>query len=507
MLDSLSVGELAMLLLLVLVPLFLLRFALQARYVDAAPPLQQAGRQFRLELSLFLVAGMVMALVNYFHLGFPMLSSGSKLVLSLGSIGLYAAIDLSLQRERSLIQRAKELGPSLRPPESFAPLTRKFSLVACILLVLIAVSMMLLIRRDIIWIATQADMGGLLGNLQKEVIVEVSFVMGALLLLTIRAIMSYSANLQLLFRNETTVLEQVSNGDLKGMVPVLTNDEFGFIAGHTNSMIEGLRDRMRMRQGLILAREVQQNLLPASAPHVRGVAIHGRSHFSDETGGDFYDFFESAGPEGVHVGMVLGDVSGHGVGPALLMASARAMFRMRMGKGTSLEECMMDVNSHLTQDLFGSGRFMTVFSLLAHKETGELTACVAGHDPGIVYNPAADSFSEFGAQGLALGVEAQWRYETTTRPPLEPGELLVLGTDGIWEAREPGGEMFGKQRLRQVIRDHARSQEAEPDMRGPAGLEKRVMQALARFCQSERLDDDVTLVVLEGKATSDAGPA
>lgn len=502
MLDSLSVGELASVLLIVLAPLFLLRFLLQARYVDTATPLKQAGRQFRLDLALFLIAGVAMAVVNYFHYSFPMLSSGSKLVLSLGGIGLYAAIDISLQRERSLIQRAQELGPSLHPPESFAPLTRKFSLVASTLLVLIAVSMMLLLRRDILWIARQADMGGVLQAVQREVIVEVSFVMGALLLLTIRAIMSYSANLQLLFRNETTVLEQVSKGDLKGMVPVLTNDEFGFIAGHTNTMIEGLRDRMRMRQGLILAREVQQNLLPASAPRMSSLVIHGRSHSSDETGGDFYDFFEFAGPEDQHVGMVLGDVSGHGVGPALLMASARAMFRMRMGQGTGLEACMMDVNSHLAQDLFGSGRFMTVFALLAHKETGELTACVAGHDPGIVYDPVADSFSEFGTPGLALGVEQHWQYETITRPPLAPGELLVLGTDGIWEARAPGGEMFGKERLRQAIREHAKEQGANPEMSGPAGLEKRIMQALVKFSRSEHLEDDVTMVVLEGKAAS-----
>jgi len=472
----------------------MLRFALQPRYVDAASPLRQAGRQFRMDLALFLSAGVVMALVNLLHYGFPLVSSGSKLVLSLGAIGFFAALDLSLQRERSLIQRAHELGPLQTPPESFAPLTRKFSLVAISIMLLVTVSMMLLFWRDIVWLTKQADLGVMAATLKREVFLEVSFVMGALLLLTVRAIMSYSANLQLLFRNETLVLEQVSNGDLKGMVPVLTNDEFGFIAGHTNAMIEGLRDRMRMRQGLIVAREVQQNLLPASAPQLPGVEILGRSHYSDETGGDFFDFFEEAGPDGNHVGMVLGDVSGHGVGPALLMASARAMFRLRLGQRCELAGCVDDVNAHMTRDLFGSGRFMTLFALLLHRASGELTACSAGHDPAMVYDPVADAFSEFGAPGLALGVEPDWRYESVTRPALSPGQVLLLGTDGIWETRSPSGELFGKERLRQVVRDYARTTAGNVQE-----LERRILQALQDFSGTSRHEDDITLLLLEGR--------
>lgn len=462
-----------------------------------AAPQEQAGRQFSMDFVLFLLAGLLLAGFNLLFFGFPLVSSGSKLVLSLATVGYFASIDLSLMRERELIQRAKKLGVRLHPPERLSPLARKFSLVASSILVLVALSVMLLFWRDIIWLTKQVNMGGMAAKLKGEVMLEISFVMGALLMMTIRVILSYSGNLQLLFKNETQVLEQVSKGDLGGAVPVLTNDEFGFIAGHTNTMIEGLRDRMRMREGLIVAREVQQNLLPASAPQLPHTAIFGRSHFSDETGGDFYDFYEDAGPGGNYVGVVLGDVSGHGVGPALLMASARAMFRLRMVQGSDLATCLTDVNRQLAGDLFGSGRFMTVYAMLVHKQSGEITVCVAGHDPAIVYDPETDTFSEFGGHGLPLGVEAEWEYQSASRAPLRNGELFVLGTDGIWETQSPEGEMFGKDRLRQLIRQCASNRQQPGDHIAPE-LEQCITNALQRFSHSDKRQDDISLVVLQG---------
>lgn len=488
----------------VVTPCYLARFVLEPRYVNTARPQEQAGRQFRLDMGLFLLAGSGVALVNYFYFDFPVLSSGSKLVLSLTTVGFFAAIDLSLARERALLRNVRELGLSLHPPKEYTPLTRKFSLVATSILLLVGASMLLLFWRDLLWLVGGEREVQNIARMRQEVLVEVGFVMSVLMVLTIRAIISYSANLQLLFRNETLVLEQVSNGDLNGAVPVLTNDEFGYIAGHTNTMIDGLRDRMRMREGLIVAREVQQNLLPGKAPHISGVHIFGRSYYSDETGGDLYDFYEHAGPDGEHVGIVVGDVSGHGVGPALLMATARAMFRLRMEQQIPLAQCMTDVNRLLARDLFGSGRFMTALAMLVHKATGAVEICSAGHDPAIFYDPVANVFREVGGKGLALGVDPDWRYESVRQPALAPGELLVVGTDGIWETSSPGEEMFGKERFREVVREYGR----EPKSGGAATCEDwealwtRLLDVLEKHRGGAALDDDITMVILEGRHRS-----
>jgi sigma-B regulation protein RsbU (phosphoserine phosphatase) len=145
--------------------------------------------------------------------------------------------------------------------------------------------------------------------------------MAVLLALVVNLIVSYSRNLRLLFNNETDVLERVSRGDLSRTVPVATRDEFGVIAGHTNSMIQGLRHRTKMITALKLAEEVQQNLLPVSAPDHPGLDLSGTSIYCDETGGDYYDFFKLPNN---NLGVVVADASDHGVGSALLMTTARA---------------------------------------------------------------------------------------------------------------------------------------------------------------------------------------
>jgi sigma-B regulation protein RsbU (phosphoserine phosphatase) len=113
-----------------------------------------------------------------------------------------------------------------------------------------------------------------------------------------------------LFNNETDVLERVSRGDLSRTVPVATRDEFGVIAGHTNSMIRGLRHRTKLITALKLAEEVQQNFLPVSAPDHAGLDLNGTSIYYEETGGDYYEFFKL--PKN-NLGVVVADASDHGV--------------------------------------------------------------------------------------------------------------------------------------------------------------------------------------------------
>lgn len=493
----LPVWELGLVLAGVLTPCFVARGLLVPRLTHSLPPQRQASAQFRLDFGLFLLAGAGMSLLNLWYYGFPLLGSGAKLVLGVATIGLFASVDLALERERGLISRALELGTGgRRPPEQLYPLTRTFSIIATAAVLLVSLIVALLLWRDLVWLSkAMEDTGAMIEALKAEVFVEIAFVMGLLLALCINLILSYSRNLKLLFTNQTRVLAQVSRGELDCSVPVMTEDEFGFIAGHTNTMIEGLRDRLRMQQGLSVARDVQRNLLPSAPPRVAGLELAGASVYSDETGGDYYDFFKHCGPacgldgKGLDVGVAVGDVSGHGVGPALLMATARALFRLRMSRGGGLGECVSDVNRHLARDLYGSGRFMTLHALLLGSEGGGLTVVSAGHDPAIVFDPAADVFEEYGAGGLPLGVEEEWVYVAAEYPPLKRGQVLCIGTDGIWEARDASGEMYGKERLREALRANAH--------RGAQAILDAVLADVKAFRGDMRQDDDITLVIVK----------
>ena len=279
---------------------------------------------------------------------------------------------------------------------------------------------------------------------------------------------------------------RVASGDLDARADVRTRDELHELGEIFNSMVPQLADRMRLRKSIDLAMEVQQNLLPKRPPEIPGLDIAGISDYCDETGGDYYDYLEL--PSG-SLAVVVGDVTGHGVAAALLMTTGRAMLRSRLAQPGELPRQIADVNRALAADS-AEGRFMTMF-LLVIEPTG-LRWISAGHDPAIVYDRAADRFTELAGSDLPLGVDEDRAFRENTRGPLGPDETLVIGTDGIWESRNHAGEMFGKERLRHAIRSSAG---------GTAGeVCEGVRDASAAFRGLEYQQDDVTLVVVKGRA-------
>ena len=124
-------------------------------------------------------------------------------------------------------------------------------------------------------------------------------------------------------------MAKVEKGDLTATVTVSSNDELGVLAENFNQMTDGLKDRYRLQHSLDLAKEVQQNLLPGEDPQFPGLDIAGKSIYCDETGGDYFDFFSNVGVDKTKYGVVIGDVSVHGIPSTLLMASARAFLRQR----------------------------------------------------------------------------------------------------------------------------------------------------------------------------------
>lgn len=268
-------------------------------------------------------------------------------------------------------------------------------------------------------------------------------------------------------------------------VPVLIHgnilrDEQGEPEGH----VAFVSDQTEQKKALQLAEEVQQSLLPAGVPEIGGLDIAGRSLSSAEVGGDYYDFVP--GEAGLNV--AVGDISGHGVDAALLMTSARAFLRMRAAAPGAPAQIVREMNRHLSEDLDGTGRFMTLFLIRFDPESGRASWVRAGHDPAVVYCPACDCFTEMGGAGLPLGVDSETEFEESLTEIL-PGQLIAIGTDGIWEARSPEGEMFGKERFRKLIRRHAKKPAAR--------IIDAVFDAVTAFTAGIRPDDDVTLVVVK----------
>ena len=291
------------------------------------------------------------------------------------------------------------------------------------------------------------------------------------------------------------VLKRVRDGHFDRKVRVTSNDEIGYTGDVINEMTEGLKERNRMRSSLELAKEVQQHFLPDSDPFIPGLDIAGRSIYCERTGGDYFDYLDFGSPEANRVGIAVGDVSGHGIPSALLMASVRASLRQRALLPGNLADIISDVNRHLAQDVQESGRFMTLFCSEIDTRRRTIRWVRAGHDPAIFYDPESDAFEDLKGPGLALGVDNEWQYIENQQSNLKPGHIILMCTDGIWEAHNPQGQTFGKAALRDIIRQNA--------IASAHDLLQAILQAVDGFREGIPPEDDATLVVVKVDATLD----
>ena len=249
-----------------------------------------------------------------------------------------------------------------------------------------------------------------------------------------------------------------------------------------------------LREALALAEEVQLRLLPRDNPTVPGFDIAGRSIYCDETGGDYYDYLVVPGADPGSLAVVVGDVTGHGIASALLMTTARALLRMRASMGGDPARQIVDLNHLLTQDTAETGRFVTLFYLFLEPSPegggpGRMRWVRAGHDPALLYDPAQGAFREFSEGGVPLGIIGDVAYKEFVFEGMAGGQVVAIGTDGIWEARNREGVMFGKRRLRRIIREnHDLSAREIVDM---------VLEELEAFRRGVPAEDDVTLVVVK----------
>jgi sigma-B regulation protein RsbU (phosphoserine phosphatase) len=278
-------------------------------------------------------------------------------------------------------------------------------------------------------------------------------------------------------------------------IPILIHgntlrDDVGNIIGNMSF----ITDMTEHKKALMLAGEVQKSLLPQNKPRVKGLDIVGRNLSCDEIGGDYYDFIWrqelGVGPFSV----VVGDISGHGVDSALLMTTARAFLRMRASQPGTSADIISAMNRHLAQDVLDTGRFMTLFYLSLDPDTKSIEWVRAGHDPAMLYDPSHDTFEELKGVGVALGVVDDMEYLEHKRAGLSEGQIIAVGTDGIWEAFNLDGEMFGKDRLRELIRSNA-DQSA-------GTILNTVYEELKQFTAGRKNEDDITLVIIKANESS-----
>lgn len=285
---------------------------------------------------------------------------------------------------------------------------------------------------------------------------------------------------------------RIAGGELDARVDLSLahgRDELHDMADAFNAMVPKLRDQIAVRESLQLAMEVQQALLPETPPEVPGFDIAGNSVYCDETGGDYFDFidYEEVGPN--RLAIIVGDVVGHGIAAALLMATVRGLVRSRAAvPGGTIADAVADVNSELCRSRF-SGRFMTAFFLIVDRVSHRLTWLSAGHDPAILYLPDERRFDELAGADIPIGVEDSWSFSEYDCDSPPPGAVIIMGTDGIWECRNGGGEMFGKDRLRRIICDTA-DQSAQ-------AIAAAIQHAVLRFRGQREQQDDITLVVVK----------
>ncbi|MFO0860717.1 MAG: PP2C family protein-serine/threonine phosphatase [Phycisphaerales bacterium] len=243
----------------------------------------------------------------------------------------------------------------------------------------------------------------------------------------------------------------------------------------------------RVENDLQIARHIQQGLFPKKPPAVPGYDIAGWSKPADETGGDYYDWLPF---EGDRIAMVLGDVTGHGIGPALLMAVCRAYARATFPTQAELQFAMQRLNVLLNTDM-DEGRFITFAVALVDHKHHSVDVLSAGHGPILLrYNKnGVVEIEEADGTGLPLGILPDEAYGKPVRWNLEPGDAILLITDGFFEQSRGGDrQQFGLDRLRDFLK---RSSQL-----GSAELIRRLHDEVVAFAGGATQGDDMTAVVI-----------
>jgi sigma-B regulation protein RsbU (phosphoserine phosphatase) len=185
----------------------------------------------------------------------------------------------------------------------------------------------------------------------------------------------------------------------------------------------------------------------------------------------------------------MGDACGLGISSALLMATCRALVRQRTAVPGTLADIVTDVNRQLVCDVEDSCQFMALFYLAFDLQRRTLAWVRAGHNPAIFCDPATGTTEQLRGSGMALGIDENWRYRQYYKAQLTAGQIIVLGTDGLWEALDRGGQMFGRNPIIKILNQY-------PDI-DANGILTACLFALDSFRDGRPVEDDVSMVVIK----------
>jgi PAS domain S-box-containing protein len=234
-----------------------------------------------------------------------------------------------------------------------------------------------------------------------------------------------------------------------------------------------------------VAREIQQRLFPKGAPDCPGFDIGGSTFPAEATGGDYFDYLPMVNGR---LGVVVGDVTGHGVGPALLMAETRAYLRVLAGRREDVGEILTRANGILAEDV-GSERFITLFLGRIDPNTRGFVYASAGHPAGYVLDSQGNLRATLKRTGIPLGMKADTQFASAPEILLSPGDLILLLTDGIEEASAPDGTLFGLDRIFETVRQHHSLPAQE--------IVQALYESVRAFANNAPQVDDITAIVIK----------
>ncbi len=295
----------------------------------------------------------------------------------------------------------------------------------------------------------------------------------------------------------TKDIAAIGNGDLGRKIVTTRGDEIGRITHAVKTMTKKLKrarevliERERMKREMQIAKEIQQTLLPRSLPKFPGFIIDAYYQSAREVGGDYYDVLKINENQ---FGLVIGDVSGKGVAGSLVMAMVRSIMKIEAPKNPSPHQLLTILNATLRNDI-PEGMFMTLFYVVFDLKEYEMTYCCAGHNPAYLID-SQEKLMTMKPEGAPLGISCFEEKDFASqlqeeKKKFNPGEILVLYTDGVTEAMNSRKEQFGEARFEKLLRERAAS--STPDK-----FKRILIDDIEIFTGKEPQSDDTTFIIIK----------
>ena len=350
-----------------------------------------------------------------------------------------------------------------------------------------------------LWIAVVVPESDLLGNTtqMRAWIVLITIVVLTIAILRAASLAkNYSQPIEALVRQS----DRISKGDFDHSEHVdSTITEVQRLAKAHDQMRVGLQSLLKLERDLQIARQIQHRTFPDRMPQLKGFEIDAWSEPAEETGGDTYDVigYKSSSKKrstflslenANHAILLLADAAGHGIGPALSVTQVRAMLRMAVRMGEPIPKIARHMNEQLHADLYG-GRFITAWLGKLDAVNHTLTSFSAGQAPLLKYNAAMNKFDIFEADTAPFGIISKLDIPVSDPISLNPGDIFVVVSDGIFETLNRKREMFGIERVIEVISNHCQAT--------PTQMLNSLKTAVVDFSEGLPAADDRTAIIIK----------